>query len=280
MNRITGTLARLRRQHRRAFIPFVMAGDPNARTTEALVLALVDAGADIVELGLPFSDPLADGPTIQRASARALAAGTTPRSVLALIKRLRRRTQVPLAVLSYVNPMLRFGQPPHQRDGDLNSSARAGMRHFLDAAASAGLDGLIVPDLPPEEAQDWVRQGRRRRVATIFLAAPTSSTERLRLIARRSSGFIYYVSLTGTTGVRETLPPDVAAGVARVRALTTTPVCVGFGISTPEQARRVARIADGVIVGSALVKVQAAARTPREGIRAVERLARQLRRVI
>ena len=280
MNRITEVFAYLRHRRRRAFIPFIMAGDPHLRTTERLVLALAEAGADIIELGMPFSDPLADGPTLQRAARRALDAGTTPRSVLVLVERLRQRTSIPLVALSYVNPIIRFSQRAHQARRDVMRSARLGMRHFLDAASTAGLDGVIVPDLPPEEANDWTQQARRRGVATILLAAPTSSTARLRLITRLASGFLYYVSLTGTTGVRERLASDVAQGVARVRAWTTLPICVGFGISTPAQAHDVARVADGVIVGSALVRAQAQARTPRGGVAAVVRLARQLRGAI
>ena len=280
MNRLTEVFAYLRRRRRRAFIPFLMAGDPELRTTERLVLALVDAGADIVELGVPFSDPLADGPTIQRAARRALDAGTTPRAVLALVGRLRKRTGVPLVALSYVNPIIRFGQRPRQHRRDLLRTARLGMRHFLDAAATAGLDGVIVPDLPPEEAQDWTHLARRREIAAIPLAAPTSSAARLRLIARQASGFVYYVSLTGTTGVRERLSGDVAQGVRRLRVVTRLPICVGFGISTPAQAHVVARVADGVIVGSALVRAQAQQRTSGGGIAAVVRLARQLRRAI
>jgi tryptophan synthase alpha chain len=244
MEPIRATFERLRRSRHKALIPFIMGGEPHLRTTSQLLLALEDAGADLIEVGIPFSDPLADGPIIQAASARALARGATPAGVLRAIAAVHRRLRAPVVCLSYWNPVVQFG------DHGRASSPTA----FLRAARDAGVSGLIVPDLPVEEGATLQQAAVREGVASIFLAAPTSPPERLRAIARASRGFIYYVSVTGTTGVRRTLPPGLVQGVRQLKLLTTKPVCVGFGISTPAQAVAVARIADGVIVGSALLK--------------------------
>jgi tryptophan synthase alpha chain len=236
MQRIEQTFARLRAARRAALIPYLTAGDPNLEATEALVPVAEAAGADLLELGVPFSDPLADGATIQRASQRALAQGVTLRKILHLVARLRRSTELPLILMTYYNPVL-----------------RAGPAGFAAEAAAAGVDGVIVPDLPPEEAGALREAARAAGVAPIFLAAPTSTDARLRLICGASEGYIYYVSLRGVTGARAALPADLASQIARLRARTTKPIAVGFGISTPAQARAVAGVADGVIVGSALV---------------------------
>jgi len=262
VNRLDAAFRRLRRQRRTAFIPFVMAGDPSLAQTAALVETLAASGADIIELGVPFSDPLADGPTIQRAAQRALRRRVSLADVLGLVRRLRRRHQVPLVLLTYYNPVY-----------------HAGARHVLAAARAAGVDGVIIPDLPAEEAQPLVREARRQGVAAILLAAPTSSPARLRRIVRLASGFIYFVSLTGTTGIRRRLPAELERQVRRLRRLTRLPVCVGFGIATPREARRVAAVADGVIVGSALVRVIERHRRGRL-VQAVGRFARQLRQAI
>ena len=240
MDDIRATFNRLRREKRAALMPFVMAGDPSPSVTGKLLLALQDAGADLIEVGVPFSDPLADGPVIQRSSARALARGATPARVLAAVASVRHRLQAPVVCLSYWNPIVQFGG---------NGSPAA----FVRAARESGCSGVIVPDLPVEEGEALRTVARRERVAAVFLAAPTSPPERLRMIARASEGFIYYVSVTGTTGARQELPPALVHGVRQLKLLTTKPVCVGFGISTPAQAATVARIADGVIVGSALI---------------------------
>lgn len=245
MDRIHATFKRLRGAHCKALIPFVMAGDPTSAQTPALLAALEDAGADILELGVPFSDPLADGPTIQRASQRALARGMTPRRVLRIVTEARKRVHVPIVLLSYWNPIVQFGN----HHGDATNPAP-----FLRAAADAGVSGLVVPDLPLDEAKSLEQAAEQARVATIFLATPTSPPERLRLIARASQGFIYYVSVTGTTGARAQLPTQWLHGVRQLKLLTSKPVCVGFGISTAAQAAAIARAADGVIVGSALIK--------------------------
>jgi tryptophan synthase alpha chain len=235
--RLAEAFRRAREEGRAALIPFLTAGDPDASATRALVLEMALRGADIVELGIPFSDPLADGATIQRASQRALAGGFSLRRALDLAAEIRRSATVPLVFMSYVNPILSFGAAA-----------------FAAAAAAAGVDGVIVPDLPPEEAGELAAPCDRHGLSTIFLVAPTTAAARIPLICARSRGYIYYVSLRGVTGVRATLPPDLAAGVARVRAATDLPVAVGFGIATPEQVAAVAREADGVIVGSAIVQ--------------------------
>ncbi len=237
-NRLTRTLAALGARGRRALIPYIMAGDPDPGATERLVKILVDAGADAVELGVPFSDPIADGPVNQRAGLRALAHGMGLRPALDLVSRLRKTTQAPLAFMTYYNLLLRYGVSAFCRD-----------------AVGAGLDGIIIADLPPEEGAELTTSARAAGLATIFLLAPTSTEERIRAVAAASTGFIYCVSRTGVTGVRDALPEGLAELVARIKAQTATPVCVGFGISRPSQAREVAKVADGVIVGSALVQM-------------------------
>lgn len=241
--RIAAAFRQARRRRRACFIPYLTAGYPSLAATEALVVELAARGADLIELGLPFSDPLADGPTIQWASAEALRRGVTVQGILALARRLRRRTTVPLMAMTYANLVY-----------------RRGVAAFCRAAAAAGLDGLIVPDLPPEEAQEVIRAARPLGLATIFLAAPTSPPARLRRIAAVSRGFIYCVSLTGVTGARRHLPPDLMGYLRRVRRVTRLPLAVGFGVSRPTQVRQLARVADGVIVGSAIL--QAVARGP------------------
>lgn len=269
MDTIRDAFSRLRRAHRKALIPFLMGGDPDLRTTANLLLALQEAGADLLEVGIPFSDPLADGPVIQAASARALAGGTTPAAVLATIASVRHRLRVPVVCLTYWNPVVQFG----------STGAQGNPSAFLRAAKASGVCGLIVPDVPIEESEPLRRAAHRAGLSTIFLAAPTSPAHRLRAIARASEGFIYYVSLTGTTGMRRTLPPGLVHGVRQLRLLTTKPVCVGFGISTPAQAARVARVADGVIVGSALVAAIHGARG-RAAIRRAVAFVARLRKAV
>lgn len=236
MSRIGDVFARLRTEGRPAFMPFVVGGDPDLRTTARAVEMLADSGADLIELGVPFSDPVADGPTNQRAYQRALAGGTGPAQVLDLVRSLRGRLELPITLLSYYNPLLQYGPAT-----------------FCGHAVDAGVDGVIVPDLPPDEADELLDPARAAGLDTIFLLSPTSTDARIRLVAGRSTGFIYCVSLTGVTGAREHLSGEVETLVGRIRAHTTLPVCVGFGVSTPEQAREVGAAADGVIVGSAIV---------------------------
>jgi tryptophan synthase alpha chain len=217
-------------------IAYVTAGDPSLDATGQIVLAAAESGVDVIELGVPFSDPVADGPTIQRASDRALRAGTTLASVIDLVRRLRAHTQVPLILFSYFNPILQMG-----------------LDKFADAAASAGADGVLATDLTPEEASEYRAAMRARNLDTIFLAAPTSTDERLAKIAEFSSGFLYLISRTGVTGTRDTLPEDLPALARRVRRFTKLPLAVGFGISQPEHVSVLGGIADAAVVGSAIV---------------------------
>jgi tryptophan synthase alpha chain len=218
-------------------MPFITAGDPDLETTRALILEMERRGADIIELGIPFSDPIADGPTIQSSFTRALAGGTTARAALAMVGQLRKGSQIPIvAMVSY------------------SVVGKIGVSVFTHLAARAGVDGMIVPDLPVEEASDLIREARALDLCTIFLAAPTTPPERARLIVKHSTGFIYYISVTGTTGARASLPADMREKIAALKSLTDKPVALGFGVSTPEQAAVVGKVADGVIVGSAIMK--------------------------
>jgi tryptophan synthase alpha chain len=220
-----------------AFVAFLTAGDPSLdRTCEAAV-ELDRAGVDVLELGVPFSDPLADGPVIQRASERALARGVTLPNVLEAVRRIRERSELPLLLFSYFNPLLQHG-----------------LERLAGEAKGAGVDGVLVTDLPPEEAGEWVTAARAVDLDTIFLASPTSPPDRLRRVAEASRGFVYAISRTGVTGEREALSEDARPLVGRLRALTQVPVALGFGLSTPEQVREAAAVADGVVVGSALVR--------------------------
>ncbi len=237
MSRIDRTFDRLKKRSQSALIPFIMAGDPDIKTTEALVSKMAEAGADIIELGIPFSDPIADGPTIQAASHRALQKGVDLKQVLHMAERLS-GINTPLVLMTYFNPVLRYG-----------------LRDFAEGCGGSGVNGVIIPDLPPEEAGQWLNEARKMNLDTIFLIAPTSPSDRIRLVNRYSRGFIYYVSVTGVTGARENLPDDLEPAVKRIKEQSRRPVAVGFGISTPEQAKRIGFFADGVIVGSAIVKM-------------------------
>jgi len=224
-----------------ALIPYITVGYPSIEATLKVVPLLASSGCDIVELGIPFSDPLADGATIQKASFRALQHGVTPNTCLEVAKQLRQLVDIPLVFMTYFNPVFSYG-----------------LEEFCSACASSGVSGLIIPDLPPEEGLELEAVTQRRNLDLIYLLAPTSTEERIRLVAQRSRGFIYLVSLTGVTGARDKLSSGLEAFVARVRKVATQPLCVGFGISTPEQARHVARIADGVIVGSRIIQLMEA----------------------
>ncbi|MDQ7851232.1 MAG: tryptophan synthase subunit alpha, partial [Armatimonadota bacterium] len=245
MSRITEVFARLDRP---ALVAFLMAGDPDPARSARLLRAAARA-ADILEVGVPFSDPIADGPTIQRAGQRALAAGMTLEGVLDLVRGLRRGVDIPVVLLTYFNPVVQFG-----------------VEQFCGEARAAGVDGLVVPDLPVDEADGLIPPARDADLDTVFLVAPTTSDARVVLAAERSRGFLYCVSLTGVTGARPEVPPEVMGLVGRVKARTTLPVCVGFGISTPEQAQAVGQVADGVIVGSALVDLVERAADAEEGM--------------
>jgi tryptophan synthase alpha chain len=241
-------------------VAYVTAGDPSLDATEQFVLAAADSGADVIELGVPFSDPVADGPTIQRASDRALRAGTTLAGVIGLVRHIRARTQVPLILFSYFNPILQMG-----------------LEKFADAAASAGADGVLATDLTPEEAADYRAAMRAHNLDTIFLAAPTSTDARLAKIAEFSSGFLYLISRTGVTGTRDALPEDLPALARRVRRFTKLPLAVGFGISQPEHVSVLGGIADAAVVGSAIVaEIEKSASGP-EAAANVARLIRSLK---
>ena len=258
MTRIEEAFARARRKNRAAFIAYLTAGDPAPEATVGLARALARAGADILELGVPFSDPIADGPVLQRAASRALGAGTTLETVFWIARRIREETPLALILFSYLNPILRLGAPRAARQARL-----------------AGFDGALATDLPPEEAASVQPVLRREGLDTIFLVSPTSPASRMEEAARLSSGFLYVVSRPGTTGARDRLPKDLPATVRRARkAAGPLPVAVGFGISSPDTAREAARLADGVVVGSALVRAAEEGREGRE--QAVEGLARLL----
>jgi tryptophan synthase alpha chain len=237
MNRIDIKFKELKQKNKKAFIVYICAGDPDIATTKELVLEFDKAGADIIELGVPFSDPLADGPTIQRASQRALKNRVNLPIIFSMVKALRKKTDIPLILMTYYNPGYNYG-----------------IKNFMTDAKNAGADGVIVPDLIPEEAGELIAASKPCGFDTIFLAAPTSPTERLQLIAKKSSGFIYYVSLTGVTGERKSLPADIRRHIRRLKDITKKPVCVGFGVSTPQQVKDLSRFCDGVIVGSAVIK--------------------------
>ena len=270
MDPIRATFDRLRRQRRAALIPFIMGGDPALSLTGPLLVALQEAGADLLEVGIPFSDPLADGPVLQAASARALRRGATPATVLDAVASVRAKLRVPVVCLSYINPLLQFG-----RNGVADS-----LGAFVRAARQSGVTGLIVPDLSVEELALLRDTAGFSQLDTILLAAPTSPPPRLRAIARASHGFIYYVSVTGTTGVRRALPDGLTHGLRQLRLLTTKPICVGFGISTPAQAAAVARVADGVIIGSALVGEIALSRGRAAVLRRAAAFVRRVRKAM
>ncbi|MEX1020120.1 MAG: tryptophan synthase subunit alpha [Litorilinea sp.] len=239
-----------------AFMPYHAMGYPDRATSIQVVAALAAAGADLFEIGIPHSDPLADGPTVQTATYTALTQGTTVADCLAMVRELRDQgVDQPFCAMTYINPLLAYG-----------------LQRFVDDAAAAGIDGLIVPDLPPEEAQTLEAACRAAGLATVYMLAPTSTEARIRYIAQHCTGFIYLVSVTGITGARRDLPPDLADFVTRVRRHTNLPLGVGFGIGTGEQAAAVAQLVEGVIVGSALVKLAGS----EGGVEAVAALGREL----
>ena len=260
MGRIDDCFAALRARNECALIPFLTAGDPDLDTTEALVLAMAESGADIIELGVPFSDPTAEGPTIQRSSSRALKSGTSLRSILQLVARLREKIETPLVLMGYANPVHAMG-------------AEA----FAKAASQVGVDGIIIPDLTPEDGAPYLDPCRALGIDPILLAAPTTRPDRLEMLVRETRGFLYYVSLQGVTGART----DLAAGIeARVRAcqdLSDMPVCVGFGVGTAAQAESIGAYADGVVVGSAIVDRIEAAGSKEEAVDDVARFIEELK---
>ena len=237
MSRIRETFRKLKRSGRAGFIPFITVGDPDLATTERLLIELANSGADIIELGVPFSDPVADGEVIQRASERALRNGVTVQDALTCANNVRQHIDVPLVLFSYFNPLLQFGQ-----------------ERLAVAASQAGIDAVLVTDLIPEEAESWIEKLSRHRLDPIFLVAPTTSDKRLAQIAQQARGFIYAVSRAGVTGERDQITRDAEILVQRIRSVSDLPVAVGFGISTAEQVAAVWRFADAAVVGSAIVK--------------------------
>jgi len=237
MTRIEEKLYQLRTEGEKAFIAYLTAGYPDLETTRALILELEARGVDVIELGIPFSDPLADGPVIQKSSQWALEKGISSMRVLELVRKVRQKTQIPLVLMGYYNPIFKFGEAD-----------------FVNVSSDAGVDCLIVVDVPPEEAGQLKAEAERNKLNLIFLLTPVSSEERIRLVCEWSSGFIYCVSYTGVTGGGEKEEEALASLVMKVRTLTATPVEIGFGISSPKDAKRASRIADGIIVGSAIIK--------------------------
>jgi tryptophan synthase alpha chain len=238
VSRIVKTFAALKAKQEKALITFITAGDPDLGTTGSLILELSRSGADIIELGVPFSDPMADGPTIQKSSERALAAGATLPGILTMVKSVRRSTDVPIILMGYYNPVFLYD-----------------IRRFVADAVAAGVDGVLLVDLPPEEATEFKSVAESGGLDVIFLLTPTSDESRISKVACLGSGFIYYVSVTGVTGIRTSVADTVYADVRRIKQQIDLPVVVGFGISDPAQAGQAAANADGVVVGSALVKL-------------------------
>lgn len=259
MSRIAETFAKLRRENRKGFIPFITAGDPDLATTRNLIIELACAGATLIELGIPFSDPMADGPVIQRASERALLRKVGVPEVLRVVSDARRETDVPIILFSYFNPLLQFG-----------------IEELARGAKQVGIDGILVTDLIPEEAGELAAPMRRHDLDLVFLVAPTSTDDRLKLIAERASGFIYAVSRAGVTGAREEMSAEAEKLVRRVRQFSDLPVAVGFGISKPEHLVDVWRYADAAVVGSAIVSEIEKAESPENAVRRVGAFTRQL----
>ncbi|MFC1927800.1 tryptophan synthase subunit alpha [Chloroflexota bacterium] len=235
MSRIASAFVRAKHT---ALIPYITVGYPTVETTLKAVPLFAGIGCDIIELGIPFSDPLADGATIQQASYEALKKGVTTKVCFEVAQELRQQVEIPLVFMTYYNPVLKFG-----------------LEQFCSECAEVGIDGLIVPDLPPEEGKELEKSTRMHGLDLVYLLSPASTEQRIRLVTSRSGGFIYLVSLTGVTGARDRLPEELEGFVAKVRRRTEKPLCVGFGVSTPEQARRVAKVADGVIVGSRIIQM-------------------------
>jgi tryptophan synthase alpha chain len=259
LSRITETFARLKRDGKKGFIPFITAGDPDLETTRDLIIELARAGATLIELGVPFTDPMADGPVIQRASERALRHGFGLAEILQIVGEAGKQTDVPIILFSYFNPLLQFGVEQLARE-----------------AKRAGVDGVLVTDLVPEEASEFAAVLRTNELDMIFLVAPTSTDERLQMVAERASGFIYAVSRAGVTGAREEMSAEAEKLVSRVRKFSDLPVAVGFGISKPEQVADVWRYANAAVVGSAIVGEIEQAKSAADAVSRVGQFARHL----
>lgn len=238
MNKIDLKFKRLRKNKKKAFVVYISSGDPDINTTKDLVLKLQDSGVDIIELGIPFSDPVADGPVIQNASIRALDNGVTLSKIFSMLLSIKDKVSVPLVFMTYYNPVFHYG-----------------VDRFLKTSKECGVDGLIIPDMPMEEAKAIMGKVKKYKMSLILLVSPTTENTRLKEIAKNSGGFIYYVSLKGVTGARKSLSTNIKANVKKIKRFTDKPVCVGFGVSNSRQAKEISKYADGVIVGSAVIKV-------------------------
>jgi tryptophan synthase alpha chain len=257
-SRLTKKLAELKSKKEKAFAAYLMAGDPDWQTTENLILALEKNGATLIELGVPFSDPMADGPVIQLAAERALKNGVTLPKIFAFVKRLREKTQIPILLMGYFNPVLQFG-----------------LENFAKACCDSGVDAALIVDLPLEESQDLLTHFKKRDLDLIFLLTPTSTPARIKRLSLLNSGFIYYVSLTGVTGAATLNAKDVAQALAPIKKKVSLPILIGFGISTPEHVRALAPLADGVVVGSAFLKILEKT-SPAEALTKISELTRDL----
>jgi len=263
MSKISETFERLRSEGEKALIPFITAGDPDLHTTEKLILILEKSGADLIELGVPFSDPMADGPTIQMASERSLAHRTNLKMIFELVKRVRVKTTIPIVLMGYYNPFFIYG-----------------LKRLVHHAKNAGVDGILTVDLPPEEAREMKTQTDRTGLDLIFLLAPTSDEARINLIVKNATGFVYYVSLTGVTGVRSTLDKDIRKQVEKIKKNTDLPIGVGFGISNPMHAKMVAKWADAVVVGSAIIRIIENSRDKKYMMQKVSQFVSSLKRAM
>ena len=263
MRRIAQRFEQLRKNGEKALVVFLSAGDPDLDTTDALVLAMAESGADLIEIGVPFSDPVAEGPTIQRSSERGLASGASLRRILERIERLRSKVELPLLLMGYANPFYAMGA-----------------ERFAVAAGQVGVDGILVVDLPPEEGHDFFEAADRHGIDAVLMATPTTPPERMKYLVEATRGFLYYVSLTGVTGARGDLASDVQAQVDLARSFGDVPVCVGFGVSKPEHARELAGFADGVVVGSAIVDRIESAGSREKAVESVASFVEELKRAL
>jgi len=255
MNKIENTFKELKQTGRKALIPYLMAGDPSLDATKQFVSELEEAGADIIELGVPFSDPLADGPVIQRAHERALQKGISLKKVIALVKEIRQSSHIPLILMTYYNPVFKFG-----------------VETFIKEAADSGVDGVIIPDLTPDEAHDFISVARKHKIDTIFLLAPTSTLDRIKRVVKVSTGFIYYVSITGITGAKLAIGDPMKDTLKLIKSNTNKPVAVGFGISNPEEAAEISKLAEGVIIGSAIVRLIAEGKDIKDFVKKIKEM--------
>lgn len=263
-NRIEGLFSEFKKKGDKALIAFITAGDPDINSTKKIVSSLCKGGADIIELGIPFSDPMADGPTIQASSERAIKSGTTIADVLTLVKEIRKeRNSVPIVLFGYYNPIFVYG-----------------LKRFAKDAKTSGADGVLIVDLPPEESGELKKELEKEGIDLIYLLTPTSDEKRIRLVAGKASGFIYYVSVAGVTGARRELSKTIAASIRKIRRFTELPIGVGFGISTPAQARSVSKFSDAAVVGSAIVNIIAETGGSKALPQKVESFARGLKKAM